>query len=72
MTPKAINDTIWRTRLACLIFNATREHAHAHAHAPGQEHARMHAPKRTHTHRDEYVILITFARQEWFREQTSM
>jgi hypothetical protein len=30
---------------------------------------RMHAPTRKHAHTDQYVILIAFPLQKWFRER---
>ena len=45
-------------------------HAHAHAHEPGYPHARTHAQACIHTH--QYVILIAFPWQQWFRERASV
>ena len=42
--------------------------AYAHAHALGYPHAR----KRKHAHTGQYVILITFPQQQWFRERASL
>ena len=54
--------TIWHLRVTSWISRDTRAQAHAHAHAP--------TPTHTHTHK--YVVLIAFARQQWFRERTSV
>jgi hypothetical protein len=32
----------------------------------------MHARMRKHAHTDQYVILIAFPQQKWFRERASM
>ena len=32
----------------------------------------MHAHTRKHAHTDQYVILIAFPRQQWFRERASV
>ena len=65
----ATNDvTIWRIRVACWISKATCTYAHAHAHALGYPHART----RKHAHTGQYVILIAFPQQQWFRERASV
>ena len=61
--------TIWRIRVACWFSKAICTYTHANAHAPGYPHARIHAQARTH---NQYVILIAFSQQQWFRERTSM
>ena len=58
--------TIWRIRVACWISKGICTYTHAHAHAPGYPHAR------THAHTDQYVILIVFPQQQWFRERASV
>ena len=45
-------------------------YAHEHAHAPGCPHARTHARASMHT--DQYVTLIAFPLQQWFRERASV
>ena len=35
-------------------------------------YARTHARTRNHAHTDQYVILIVFPQQQWFREGASM
>ena len=35
-------------------------------------HARTHARTRKHAHTDQYVILIAFPQQQWFRERASL
>jgi hypothetical protein len=50
---------IWR-RVACWISKATRTQAHARAYSP------------TPMHTDQYVIIISFAQQQWFRERASL
>ena len=50
-----IQVTASRMRVACWITKATCTFSHAHAHAPGVT--------RTHSHTDQYVILISFPRQ---------
>jgi hypothetical protein len=65
----ATNDvTIWRIRFACWISKATSTHAHAHADAPGYPHACT----RKHTHTGQYVILIAFPKQQWYRKHASV
>ena len=55
---KATNDnTTWRIRVACSIKAGLHVRTHARARA------------RTHTHTREYVILIAFPQQQWFRER---
>ena len=57
----ATNDvTIWRIGVGCWIIKATYMHAHAHTCVTGYPHVRTHA--RTH----KYILLIAFARQQWF------
>jgi hypothetical protein len=35
-------------------------------------HARTHARTRKHAHANQYVILIAFPQQQWFRERASV
>jgi hypothetical protein len=64
---EATNDvTIWRIRVACRISKATRTYAHAHVHSPGTH---MHARRHKHARTDQYVTLIAFPQQQWFRER---
>jgi hypothetical protein len=58
--------TIWRIRGACWISKAICTYAHTHDHTFGYPHAR------THTHTDQYVILIAFPSQECFRDSASV
>ena len=55
-----------RLRVACWIGKATRTHPYTHR----EKQASKHAHARTHTH--QYVILIAFPRQQWFRERASV
>jgi hypothetical protein len=67
---RAINDvTTWRIRVSCWISKAICTYEQAHAHAPGYP---MHARTRKHAHTDQYIIIIAFPQQQWFRERTSM
>ena len=61
--PETPQMAIWR-RFACWISKSTRAQAHASACVPTHKSAR--------THTQQYVILIAFPRQQWFRERTSM
>ena len=62
----ATNDvTIWRVSVACWISKAICMYAHAHANAPGYPHARTH----DYAHTDQYVTLIAFPQQQWFRQR---
>jgi hypothetical protein len=48
-----------------------RLHALMRMHTPTRPHTHMHARKRKHAHTDQYVMLIAFPLQQWFRERTS-
>jgi hypothetical protein len=66
----ATNDvTIWRIRVACWI---SRLYGHMPKHTPTRSDIHMHARTRKHAHTDQYVILIVFPQQQWFRERASM
>jgi hypothetical protein len=41
-------------------------------HTPTRPGTHMHARTRKHAHTDQYVILIAFPQQQWFRERASM
>ena len=58
------DDTIWRVRVACWISKATRLHIRTH---PGS-HTHACTRVRTHTHWEQYALLIAFPRQQWFRK----
>ena len=49
-----------------------RPHAHMRMHTPTRPGTHMHARTRKHAHTDQYVILIAFPQQQWFRERTSV
>jgi hypothetical protein len=60
--------TLCRIRVACWINKAIHTYAHAHAHAPVYPYAGT----RKHAHIDQYVILVAFPQQQWFRERASL
>jgi hypothetical protein len=41
-------------------------------HTPTRPGVHMHARTRKHSHTDQYVILIAFPQQQWFRERASV
>jgi hypothetical protein len=47
-----------------------RAHTHTHSCRHVHTHARARTP--TCTHKEKYVILISFPRQQWFRERASV
>ena len=69
--------TIWQ-RVLCWISRATREQAHTPSRTPTPTHAHTHmlavtcTRARTYTHTDQYIILIAFPQQQWFRERASL
>ena len=61
------NDVTMRhIRVACWMSKSTCIYSHAHMHA--QSFTLAH----TRAHTQKYVILIVFARQQWFHERTSV
>jgi hypothetical protein len=49
-----------------------RLYARMRIHTPTRLGINMHACTRKHAHTDQYVILIAFPQQQWFRERASM
>ena len=49
-----------------------RLYARMRMHTPTRPGTHMHARTRKHAHTDQYVILIAFLQQQWFREHASM
>jgi hypothetical protein len=47
-------------------------YARMRMHTPTRSGTHMHAQTRKHAHTDQYVILIAFPQQQWFRERASM
>ena len=58
-----------RARLARLY---ARMRMHTSTRPGNYVHARTHARTRKHAHTDQYVILIAFPLQQWFRERASV
>jgi hypothetical protein len=46
-----------------------RLYARMHMHMPTRSGTHMHARTRKHAHTGQYVILIAFPQQQWFRER---
>ena len=46
--------------------------AHMRMHTPTRPDTHMHTRTRKHAHTDQYIILIAFPQQIWFRERASM
>ena len=46
-----------------------RLYARMRMHTPTRSGTHMHACTRKHAHTDQYVILIAFPQQQWFRER---
>jgi hypothetical protein len=49
-----------------------RLYARMRMHTPTRSGTHMHVRTRKHAHKDQYVILITFPRPQWFRERALM
>jgi hypothetical protein len=49
-----------------------RLYARKRLHTPTRSGTHMHARARKHAHTGQYVILITFPQQQWFRERASV
>ena len=49
----------------------TRLHARMHMHTSTRLGTHIHARTRKHAHTDQYVILVAFPQQQWFRERAS-
>ena len=49
-----------------------RLYARMRMHTPTRPDTHMHARMRKHAHTHQYVILIAFPRQQWFRERASL
>ena len=49
-----------------------RLYARMRIHTPTCSGNHIHARTRKHAHTDQYVILIAFPQQQWFRERTSV
>ena len=49
-----------------------RLYARMRMHTPTRPGTHMHARTRKHAHTDQYVILIAFPQQQWFRERASL
>jgi hypothetical protein len=49
-----------------------RVYARMGMHTPTRLGTNMHARTRNHAHTDQYVILIAFPQQQWFRERASL
>jgi hypothetical protein len=49
-----------------------RLYARKRMHTPTRPGTQMHARTRKHAHTDQYVVLIVFPQQQWFRERPSM
>ena len=49
-----------------------RLHARMLLHTPTRSVTHLHARTRKHARTDQYVILIAFPQQQWFREHASM
>ena len=68
--------TIWRMRVSCWISQATLAQVHARDRASAPTSTTTYARTRKHsatcTHTYIYVTLISFARQQWFREWVSL
>jgi hypothetical protein len=47
---------------------SARLHARMRKHTPTRPGTHMHERTRKHAHTDQYVILIAFPQQQWFRE----
>ena len=74
-TRETTDDNIKRsTRFPCWINNVTSAYARANANATAKSdtHARTHSRAHTHARTQQYVILIFFPRQQWFRTRASM
>ena len=49
-----------------------RLYARMRTHTPTCPGTHMHARTRKHAHTNQYVILIAFPQQQWFRERASV
>jgi hypothetical protein len=49
-----------------------RLYARIRMHTPSRPGIDIHARTRKHAHRNQYVILIAFPQQQWFRERASV
>jgi hypothetical protein len=49
-----------------------RLHALTRMHTPTRPATHMPARMREHAHTDQYIILIAYSRQQWFRERASV
>ena len=49
-----------------------RLYARIRMHTPSRPGIHMHARTRKHAHRNQYVILIAFPQQQWFRKRASL
>jgi hypothetical protein len=49
-----------------------RLYARMQMHTPTRSGTHMHARTDKHAHTGQYIILIAFSQQEWFRERASL
>jgi hypothetical protein len=55
-----------------LLAGLARLCARMRMHTPTRPYTHIHARTRKHSHTDQYVILIAFPQQQWFRERASV
>jgi hypothetical protein len=67
---------MWPMAVVCWISKAKRSKAHGHAHELTPTLLDSHPPPprraRTHTHTQKFVRLVSFPRQQWFREDVPL
>ena len=55
-----------------LCVGLAKLYARMRKHMPTRPDTHMHSRTCTHAHTDQYVILIAFPQQQWFRERASL